>query len=667
MPKRLDCLLADLRGCLTDDLFLVFDDLQRLLPHPACLFILDYLLRAAPDTLRFILISREPLAGLSHLAGTDAVRIDNSLLAMDEHEVTDFLHQVLHLDVSLDLVREVTRLTGGWTMGVRHYDSQLIGGRVLLANAVAEMETGEGKPLTATLAAATLALAGMPVHVISVNDYLTGRDAEEMGPLYRALGLSVGCVVQGMPPPERARAYGCRITYVTNKEIVFDYLRDRLTLGQLVDPLRTQAESLYARDGRSGRLLLRGLHCALVDEADSILIDEARTPLIISGTGGGEEERCFLEQALTIAGQLRFDDDYRLDRARRQVLLTEAGRRQIGALARNYGPLWTGMAWREGVVAQALSALHLFHRDEHYLVRDDAIEIVDEFTGRVMPGRAWEQGLHQLIEVKEDCPLTRRRDPLAKISYQRFFRRYLRLSGMTGTAREVTGELWSVYGLPTVRIPTHRPMQRRHLPGRILPTLEAKWQAVIERVREIHSTGRPVLIGTRSVTASEHLSRLMTAAGLAHRVLNAKQDREEADIVSRAGEAGKITIATNMAGRGTDIKLRPGVREAGGLHVIATERHEAARIDRQLAGRCGRQSDPGSYEAIVSLADPLITAGFGGIADMLAGRDVPERLARLALDHAQQRMEKYHARIRRELFRQDRRQGSLLSFSGRME
>lgn len=233
---------------------------------------------------------------------------------------------------------------------------------------------------------------------------------EEMGPFYRALGLSVGCVVQGMPPPERARAYGCRITYVTNKEIVFDYLRDRLTLGQLVDPLRTQAESLYARDGRSGRLLLRGLHCALVDEADSILIDEARTPLIISGTGGGEEERCFLEQALTIAGQLRFDDDYRLDRARRQVLLTEAGRRQIGALAQDRGPLWTGMAWREGVVAQALSALHLFHRDEHYLVRDDAIEIVDEFTGRVMPGRAWEQGLHQLIEVKEDCPLTRRRE-----------------------------------------------------------------------------------------------------------------------------------------------------------------------------------------------------------------------------------------------------------------
>ncbi len=564
---------------------------------------------------------------------------------------------------SFALIRE----TAGRTLGTRHYDSQLIGGCALLAGTVAEMETGEGKTLTATLAAATLALAGIPVHVISVNDYLTSRDAEEMGPLYRALGLSVGCVVQGMAPQERQSAYSCRITYVTNKEIVFDYLRDRLTLGDRVDPLRVQAESLYAGTERSRQLLLKGLHCALIDEADSILIDEARTPLIISGTGGGEEERTFLVQALDIAGELRPGDDYHLDRTRRQVLLTEPGRQRIGLLAKAFGPLWMGMAWREGVVGQALSALHLFHRDEHYLVRDDTIEIVDEFTGRVMPGRAWEQGLHQLIEVKEGCPLTRRRDPLAKISYQRFFRRYLRLSGMTGTAREVAGELWSVYGLPTVRIPTHRPVIRRHLPGQILPSLDAKWQAVVKRVREIHQTGRPVLIGTRSVAASEHLSQLMTTAGLAHQVLNAKQDQEEAGIVSLAGVVGAITIATNMAGRGTDIKLGPGVREAGGLHVIATERHEAARIDRQLAGRCGRQGDPGSYEEIVSLEDPLMETGFGGIANTLAGTNLSERVSRLAFDHAQKRMEKYHARIRRELFRQDQRQSNLLSFSGRME
>lgn len=591
----------------------------------------------------------------------------NGQLVEDRIELaTQLLDRGLSPDLvarSFALIRETARRT----LGVRHYDSQLIGGRAMLAGTVAEMETGEGKTLTATLAAATLALAGIPVHVISVNDYLTGRDAEEMGPLYRALGLSVGCVVQGMAPRERRLAYGCRITYVTNKEIVFDYLRDRLTLGERTDALRVQAEWFSAGSERTGQLLLRGLHCALIDEADSILIDEARTPLIISGGEDNDEERAFLEQALTIAEGLQPGDDFIVDQGLRQVLLTEPGRQRIKRRTDSSGPLWTGMVWREGVVGQALSALHLFHRDEHYLVRDKVIEIVDEFTGRVMPGRAWEQGLHQLIEVKEGCPLTKRRTPLAKISYQRFFRRYLRLAGMTGTAREVAGELWSVYSLPTVHIPTHRPVIRRHLPGRVLPTLTAKWQTVVERVREVHDTGRPVLIGTRSVAASEQLSRLMTAAGLAHRVLNAKQDREEASIVGLAGERGAITIATNMAGRGTDIKLEPGAREAGGLHVIATERHEAARIDRQLAGRCGRQGDPGSYEEIVSLADPLLTAGYGGLAAALAEKGLPEGVTRLTIDHAQQRMERSHARMRRELFRQDRHRSSLLSFSGRME
>lgn len=588
------------------------------------------------------------------------------------HEEATTLSIRLHRDgLTQELVANsfaLIRETGGRTLGTRHYDSQLIGGRALLANTVAEMETGEGKTLTATLAAATLALMGLPVHVISVNDYLTGRDAKEMGPLYRALGLSVGCVAQGMPPDERRRAYGCHITYVTNKEIVFDYLRDRLTLGELIEPLRLRAESLYARNDRTERLLLRGLHCALVDEADSVLIDEARTPLIISGTGdGGGEERRLLEQALAIASQLHEGKEYLLDRIRRQVLLTETGRQRAGSLAQAFGPLWTGMAWREGVVAQALSALHLFHRDEHYLIRDDVIEIVDEFTGRVMSGRAWEQGLHQLIEVKEGCPLTKRRDPLTKISYQRFFRRYLRLSGMTGTAKEVARELWSVYGLPTVRIPPHRPIVRRHLPSQVLPTLAAKWQTVVSRVREVHHTGRPVLVGTRSVAASEHLSRLMTTAGLTHQVLNAKQDKEEAGIVSQAGRTGKITIATNMAGRGTDIKLGPGVKEMGGLHVIATERHEAARIDRQLAGRCGRQGDPGSYEEIVSLEDALMTGNVCKLICILGRKSVPDRVSRLALDLAQKRMEKFNARIRQELFRQDQRQGSLLSFSGSRE
>jgi preprotein translocase subunit SecA len=592
--------------------------------------------------------------------GEDALYKEANELALHLHR--QGLSQPL-VARSFALIRE----NAGHILGTPHYPCQLMGGRTLLDGTVAEMQTGEGKTLTATLAAATLALAGIPVHVISVNDYLTRRDAEEMGPLYRALGLSVGCVVQGMPPEERRRAYACHLTYVTNKEIVFDYLRDRLTLGELLDPLRLQAEGLYRLYDRAESLLLRGLHCALVDEADSILIDEARTPLIISGAKGGKDERIFLQQALTIAEHLVEGSDYLIEHTRRQVLLTETGRQHTGELAHAYGPLWTGLAWREGMVSQALSALHLFHRDEHYLVREEAIEIVDEFTGRVMPGRAWEQGLHQLIEVKENCPLTKQRDPLAKISYQRFFRRYLRLCGMTGTAREVRSELWSVYGLPTLRIPTHRPVIRHHLRGRILPSLTAKWQAVVERVSEVHSSGRPVLVGTRSVAASEHLSNLMSAAGLSHQVLNAKQDQEEAAIVARAGEAGRITIATNMAGRGTDIKLGPGVRELGGLHVISTERHEAARIDRQLAGRCGRQGDPGSYEEIVSLEDPLMKSGLAGMQSLLTPLGAEQRFARLTLDLAQHQMEKHHARIRRELFGQDQRQGSLLSFSGRME
>jgi len=564
---------------------------------------------------------------------------------------------------SFALIRE----TAARILGQRHYPSQLIGGHALLRNTVAEMETGEGKTLTATLAAGAAALAGIPVHVISVNDYLTARDAEQTGPLYRALGLDVGCVIQGMQPQERRIAYSRSITYVTNKEIVFDYLRDRLTLGARTAPLRTQAEQLYSRGERMQKLLLRGLHFALVDEADSILIDEARTPLIISGPTDGGEEAEFLRQALTVAGELEAETSYLIDHARRQALLTPRGRETIRDRTVRLGPLWQGLVWREGMISQALSALHLFHRDEQYLVRDGKIEIIDEFTGRVMPDRSWEQGLHQLIEVKEGCELTQRRKTLAKISYQRFFRRYLRLSGMTGTAKEVRGELWSVYGLPTLRVPTHRPVVRKRLPIQVLPTLEAKWRLVVERVRELHASRRPVLIGVHSVAASERLSGLIGAAGLEHRVLNAKNDKVEAEIVARAGEAGKITIATNMAGRGTDIKLGPGVRELGGLHVILTERHEAARIDRQLAGRCGRQGDPGSFEEIVSLEDPLLTEGHGVAWGRLARRLPLPLLARIAVNRAQKNMESYHSRVRKELFRQDQQQGNLLSFSGRME
>lgn len=558
-------------------------------------------------------------------------------------------------------------------LGKRHYESQLIGGLLLLQGQVAEMETGEGKTLTATLPAIAMALAGVPVHVISVNDYLTERDAQNMRPLYEAAGLRVACVIHGLTPEERRKAYQADITYVTNKELVFDYLRDRLTIGERVDASLLQAEYLHSNEHRSKKILLRGLHFGIVDEADSILIDEARTPLIISGSEGNDEKEQFLEQALTVARELQEEDDYRIDRAGRRLRLTDKGKKEIGIKIEQYGPLWNGLVRREATIQQALTALHFYHLDQQYLVRDGKIQIIDEFTGRVMEDRSWEQGLHQLIEFKEGCELSDRRETMAKISYQRFFRRYLQLAGMTGTAKEVAGELWSVYHLTTVKVAPNKPVQRKELPSKIYSTQEEKWRGVVESIKEVNGKGRPVLVGTRSVEASETLSQLAVKAGLKHQVLNAKQDAEEAQIICQAGEKNTITIATNMAGRGTDIILGEGVKEVGGLHVIATELHEAARIDRQLAGRCGRQGDPGSVEVISSFEDILFDGRQKSFLVRIAKFCVQSRhywgsfFAKWFIKHSQQRVEKYHADMRKELFRQDQAQGSLLSFSGRVE
>ena len=558
-------------------------------------------------------------------------------------------------------------------LGMYHYRSQLSGGLIMLQGIVAEMETGEGKTLTASLTAATMALAGVPVHVISVNDYLTQRDAEQLTPLYQALGLTTGQIIHGQTHKERKAAYACDIVYATNKELVFDYLRDRLTLGHKLDALHLEAENIYQDSPRSQRLLMRGLHFALVDEADSILIDEARTPLIISGGQGSNEEQAFYEQALSVAGQLTPDEDFVLDQGQRQALLLDSGKEKISRLCRDFGPLWNGLVRRESTIHQALQALHFYHLDEQYLIRDGKIQIIDEFTGRVMADRSWEQGLHQLLEMKEGCELTQQREALAKISFQRFFRRYLHLAGMTGTAREITSELWSVYRLQTIRVATHRPVIRKALPNHVFMHEEDKWQAIIKRINQLHSRKQPILIGTRSVAASEYLSNLAKAAGIPHQVLNAKQDASEAAIVEQAGQAGMVTIATNMAGRGTDIKLGSGIKELGGLHVIATERHEAARIDRQLAGRCGRQGDPGSFEGFFSLEDSLLDPARCGykarLFSYMARLCPPLRntFGSVAINLAQSHIERYHAVIRKELFRRDQTQGSLLSFSGRLE
>ena len=567
------------------------------------------------------------------------------------------------------LIRELS----GRVLKMRHYDSQVLGGWVMLNGMLAEMETGEGKTLTATLPACTAAMAGIPVHVITVNDYLAQRDAELMSPLYKLLGLTVAAVTEEDSEPDaRRQAYASNVTYCTNKQLAFDYLRDRVAMGHRRSELRRKVDGLRSEDGSSS-LLLRGLCFAIVDEADSVLIDEARTPLILSRPVEGQFGEEVYDEALELAACLVEGEDFSVLERERSVVITDGGKARLEELAAELPEFWRRVRRRELLVTQALSAKHLYVRDQHYLVRDGKVVIVDENTGRVMADRSWEMGLHQMVEVKEHCEVTPGRDAMAKITYQRFFRRYLRFGAMSGTATEVAGELWSVYGLRVVRVPSHKPLQRLASPSRVLLTADEKWKAVVERVRQLNAQQRPVLIGTRSVAASEHLSELLAAAGLEHRVLNARNDEEEADIVACAGEAGRITVATNMAGRGTDISLGAGITELGGLHVIATERNEARRVDRQLFGRCGRQGDPGSYEAILSLEDeimdlyaprPLKKLLYGLIR---SGSPLGQKLGAGSMRLAQAMLERRHARMRRDLIKMDRRLGDVLAFTGPME
>jgi preprotein translocase subunit SecA len=484
------------------------------------------------------------------------------------------------------------------------YAVQIMAGYAMLRGMLAEMQTGEGKTLTAVLPTCCAALGGIPVHVITVNDYLVERDAEGLRPLYETFGLSVGIVRDSDTElADRRTAYAADITYVTNKQIAFDYLRDRIARR---DGRSRMALDLMARSGRESPLALRGLCYAIIDEADSVLIDEAATPLILSQTvESGDLERLSRE-ALEITEGLKETEHFRIDAAARRIELSDQGRARLEEVAAPLEGIWCGQRRREELALQALQARYLYLRDDHYLVRDGKVMIIDRNTGRLMPDRSWEMGLHQMIEVKEGLEISGQRKTIARISYQKFYRRYVRLCGMTGTAREVRGELARVYDLPTITIPTRRPVQRKQTRRDVFATADQKWAAVVERSAELHAAGRPILIGTRSVGESEALSQRLGEAGLEHEVLNARQDHREAEIVAEAGQPGRITVATHMAGRGTDIKLGPGVLEAGGLHVISTGRSESRRVDRQLFGRCGRQGDPGSYECLDSLEDETV-------------------------------------------------------------
>jgi preprotein translocase subunit SecA len=552
------------------------------------------------------------------------------------------------------LVREAGRRT----LNMRHFDVQLLGGTAIFNRSIVEMQTGEGKTLTATAPMYLHALVGKGALLATVNDYLARRDAEWMRPIYEALGLTVGVVETDQDRPERMKAYYCDVTYGTAKEFGFDFLRDRLLLRRIREgQTDVLGGMLGQRSGESERPVQRDPYFALVDEADSVLIDEARTPLIISALPTEEERQavaCF-EWSSKIVGEFIEDEDYEYDHDKRTVDLTREGRLKARNLPKPEAMDDVGMVNIYRYVERAILVDREYHLDRQYVVRDGEVVIVDEFTGRMSEGRKWRDGIHQAVEAKEGVEVSVGSGQAARVTVQDYFLRFEYLGGMTGTAMVSARELRRIYKVNVMPIPTNRPTIRVRLPDRIFGNEDAKWIAVVEDVCRVHAEGRPVLIGTRSIDKSEILSKMLAERGIEHQILNANKIAEEADIVSVAGLPGKVTVSTNMAGRGTDIKLGDGVGQLGGLHVICTEMHDSGRIDRQLAGRCGRQGDPGTYRQYLSLDDDLLEAGFGPKkADKYKamGEDVdeeyPSSMGRL-FRRAQRKVERKHFRDRRTL------------------
>ncbi|HVX11772.1 MAG TPA: preprotein translocase subunit SecA [Pirellulales bacterium] len=508
------------------------------------------------------------------------------------------------------LVREAGRRT----INMRHFDVQILGGIAMHNHAIVEMQTGEGKTLTATLPVYLHALTGRGVQLATVNDYLARRDAEWMGPIYDMLGMSVGVIESQMSQPARRKAYASDVTYGTAKEFGFDFLRDRLLLRRINEGLTDFLGGMLGQQGPTAEEpVQRAANFVVVDEADSILIDEARTPLIISALPTEEEKiavECYRWSA-KVSGEFEDEEHYTYDHEKQSVELTPEGRQLVRTLPKPPAMDAVGMFTIYEYIERAIKVNRAFTLDRQYVVRDGEIVIVDEYTGRLSEGRKWRDGIHQAIEAKESVEVTVATGQAARVTVQDFFLRYEQLTGMTGTAISSAGELRKIYEVDVIPIPTNRPAIRRRLPDRTFGTEDKKWEAIVAEVRELHDQGRPVLIGTRSIDKSVHLAGLLKKAGIEHQVLNAHQIAAEADIVARAGLKGRVTVSTNMAGRGTDIKLGENVSELGGLHVILTEMHDSARIDRQLIGRCGRQGDPGTYRQYLSLDDDILLAGLG--------------------------------------------------------
>jgi preprotein translocase subunit SecA len=566
-------------------------------------------------------------------------KLDDAALAA---KTVDFKERVAKGEPLDDLLPEafaVTREAGHRVLGERHYDVQLIGGIVLHQGKIAEMKTGEGKTLCSTLPVYLNALTGRGVHVVTVNDYLAKRDAEWMGALYRFLGLSFGTILHGKDDQQRKEAYGADVTYGTNNEFGFDYLRDNM---------KFDIKDFCQRE----------FHFAIVDEVDSILIDEARTPLIISGPAEASTEQYY--RVNKIIPRFKQDVHFTLDEKARSISMTEEGV-ALGEEQLNVDNLYDPKNIESlHHITQGLKAHFLFQADVDYLVKDGEVIIVDEFTGRTMPGRRYSDGLHQALEAKEGVKIERENQTYASITFQNYFRMYEKLAGMTGTADTEAAEFKKIYDLDVVVLPTHKNMIRIDYPDSIYKNINAKYRAVIREIKELNDKGQPVLVGTISIDVSEQISKMLKKAGIKHSVLNAKHHEKEAEIVALAGQKGRVTIATNMAGRGTDIKLGDGVSDLGGLHILGTSRHESRRIDNQLRGRSGRQGDPGSSRFYLSLEDDLLRI-FGsdrisGIMDKMGMEEdepIEHNIISRAIENAQRKVEGHNFDIRKHLLEYD--------------
>jgi len=543
------------------------------------------------------------------------------------------------LDALLPEVFALVRETSVRVLGLRHYDVQLLGGIALHRGHIAEMKTGEGKTLMATLPIVLNAISGKGVHVVTVNDYLARRDSEWMGGIYAALGLSTGVIVHGLDDEGRKIVYAADVTYGTNNEFGFDYLRDNM--------------KFYPN-----QLVQRQHHFAIVDEVDSILIDEARTPLIISGAV--DDSTDMYRQMDEAVRKLNIESDFTMDEKARSVVLTDEGTARVETLLGLENLFDAANITAQHHILQGLKAHHLFRRDVDYIVQEGQVVIVDEFTGRLMPGRRFSDGLHQALEAKEQVKVAAENQTLASITFQNYFRLYDKLAGMTGTADTEAVEFGQIYGLEVLSIPPNKPLIRIDYPDSIYRTRAEKFTAIIEAIGELHEKGQPVLVGTISIETSEYLGKCLEKTGVPHKVLNAKHHEQEAEIIAQAGQRGHVTIATNMAGRGTDIVLGEGVLELGGLHILGTERHESRRIDNQLRGRSGRQGDPGSSRFYLSLEDDLMRL-FGSERlskimlklGMVEGEPIENSMVSRAIENAQKRVEGHHFEIRKTLLDYD--------------